>query len=113
MSNTASNRTFTGHSKDRRVSASVVIIGAGPIGLMLALQLSLLNVPFRIINALSGLKSQSGALTIHPRTLELLVRHGLSEYLATVGLPLEVMRLFVSQRLCSEASLPGDYISDS
>ncbi|TEA20251.1 putative aromatic compound monooxygenase YhjG [Colletotrichum sidae] len=53
----------------------VLIIGAGPTGLSLALELSVQDVSFRIIDKLPAPSDKSRALAVQCRTLELLNRH--------------------------------------
>ena len=57
----------------------VLIVGAGPSGLMLALELCRHGITPRLIDAHSGPSPLSRALVVHARTLELLDRHGLAE----------------------------------
>jgi 2-polyprenyl-6-methoxyphenol hydroxylase-like FAD-dependent oxidoreductase len=54
----------------------VLIIGAGPTGGMLALELAMQNISFRIIDSEPIRSDKSRALVLHSRTLELLNRHG-------------------------------------
>lgn len=71
-----------------RLAADVLIVGAGPTGLTMALELALHNISFRIIEKSPTPSDKSRALVIHPRSLELLNRHGLAETLvqeSTVG----------------------------
>jgi len=58
-----------------KTKPDVLIIGAGPTGLMLALELSLQNIPFRIIDCSPSRSPYSRAFAIHARSLELLSRH--------------------------------------
>ncbi|KAH9215860.1 FAD binding domain-containing protein [Leptodontidium sp. 2 PMI_412] len=53
----------------------VLIIGAGPTGLTLALELSLQHIPFRIIDSSPSRSPYSRAFALHARSLELLSRH--------------------------------------
>lgn len=55
----------------------VLIVGAGPAGLMMACQLAIHNVSFRIIDKLEHFKSYSGALLIQARTLEIFDQMGI------------------------------------
>lgn len=69
-------------------SVDILIVGAGPTGLTMALELALLDIPFRIIEKEATPSDKSRALVIHPRSLELLRRHGLAETIverSTVG----------------------------
>lgn len=61
-------------------SIDVLIIGAGPTGLMLACQLALYpKVSFRIIDKNAGATTQSRALVVHARSLELFAQLNLAE----------------------------------
>ena len=61
-------------------STDIVIVGAGPTGLMLACQLSLHpNVSFRIIDKNAGPTDQSRALVVHARSLELFAQLNLAD----------------------------------
>ncbi|KAI1820864.1 FAD binding domain-containing protein [Xylaria intraflava] len=53
----------------------VLIIGAGPTGLSMALELAIQGISFRIINKDPERSTLSRALAIQPRTLEILNRH--------------------------------------
>src|SRR5689334_294624 len=53
---------------------SVLIVGAGPTGLMMACQLTRFGIPYRIIEKNSGPTTQSRALAIQARSLEALAQ---------------------------------------
>ncbi|MFI7444497.1 FAD-dependent monooxygenase [Nonomuraea indica] len=55
---------------------TVLIVGAGPTGLALAIHLALHNVPVRVIDAASGPATTSRALGLQPRGVEVLERIG-------------------------------------
>ncbi|KAI1399392.1 FAD binding domain-containing protein [Hypoxylon fuscum] len=54
----------------------VLIVGGGPTGVTLALELATQGIPFRIIDKELQRSDKSRALGVQPRTLELLNRHG-------------------------------------
>jgi 2-polyprenyl-6-methoxyphenol hydroxylase-like FAD-dependent oxidoreductase len=54
----------------------ILIIGGGPTGTTLALELAAQEIPFRIIDKEAARSEHSPALAIQPRTQELLGRHG-------------------------------------
>lgn len=56
----------------------VLIIGAGPTGLMLACQLAICKIPFRIIDKNEDHTTQSRALVIQARSLEIFNQMGLA-----------------------------------
>lgn len=57
---------------------AVLIVGAGPSGLLLALELCRHHIRPRVLDALPGPSPLSRALVMHARTLELLDRHDLA-----------------------------------
>ncbi len=63
----------------------VLIIGAGPTGLALALELATRGVACRIVDKLAERSDKSRAFVVHARTLELLDRHGLADELVARG----------------------------
>src|SRR5690606_2979828 len=63
----------------------VLIVGAGPTGLALAVQLQSFGVAFRIIDRLTDRGRESRALAIQARTLELLQSVGIGDQLAAAG----------------------------
>lgn len=86
-------------------SVDVLIVGAGPTGLTMALELALLDIPFRIIEKQTTPSDKSRALVIHPRSLELLRRHGLAETIverSTVGTG---ARIYINKKKTVEFSI--------
>ena len=75
------------------MSQAILIVGAGPTGLVLALRLRRHGVPFRIIDQHEGPGRASRALVIHARTLEFYDQLGLSERLIEGGTKVEAVRL--------------------
>lgn len=63
----------------------VIIIGAGPTGLMLACQLSLYGVKFRIFDKSADHTTQSRALVVHARSLEIFDQLELADEAITRG----------------------------
>lgn len=57
----------------------VLIIGAGPAGLMMACQLAISGIPFRIIDKNEDHTSQSRALVVQARSLEIFDQMGVAE----------------------------------
>ncbi|RYP89591.1 hypothetical protein DL770_004312 [Monosporascus sp. CRB-9-2] len=67
-------------------SIDVLIVGGGPTGVALGLELAAQKIPFRIIDkAPAGRSDKSRSLVVHPRTLELLNRHGIARDLDARG----------------------------
>jgi 2-polyprenyl-6-methoxyphenol hydroxylase-like FAD-dependent oxidoreductase len=79
------------------VDAPVIIVGAGPVGLLLAGELRLGGAGVTVVERLAAPTTESRASTLHARTMELLDQRGLldaptvgpgaSEVLHTLGVP--------------------------
>ncbi|CDJ65510.1 FAD-depdendent monooxygenase, putative [Eimeria necatrix] len=76
----------------------VVIVGAGPAGLTLALSLALQGVSFVIVDAAPCTPQESRSLTVHARTLEILEDLGVAGSFLTLGLLCRAFELWVSGR---------------
>ncbi|MEZ5291102.1 MAG: FAD-dependent monooxygenase [Vicinamibacterales bacterium] len=63
----------------------VLIVGAGPTGLSLAVQLERWGLRFRIVDALTSRHTESRALAVHARSLEVLDTIGVAEPLVARG----------------------------
>lgn len=70
-------------------SCEVLVVGAGPVGQFVALELARRGVATRIVDEQWRTTSRSYALGLHPRSLELLDAHGLAQPLVELGHPLE------------------------
>src|SRR5205809_504981 len=86
-------------------NVDVLIVGGGPTGAMLALELAMQNVSFRIIDKEPVRSSKSRALVVQARTLELLNRHGIVHDFLTLGRLAMGVRLYVNKRLAFEFDL--------
>lgn len=65
----------------------VLIIGAGPTGLMMASQLAIQDVPFIILDSLPGPTTESRALGTQARTLEIYRQMGIVDHFIKEGKP--------------------------
>ncbi|WP_262849750.1 FAD-dependent monooxygenase [Mumia quercus] len=65
--------------------ADVLVVGAGPTGLTLALELATHGVPVRVVDAAPDSVHESRALVVQARTLEVLARHGVADALVAEG----------------------------
>ncbi len=63
----------------------ILIVGAGPTGLNLALRLAHDGVLFRIIDQHAGPAEESRALAVHARTLEFYAQLGLAHAIVEAG----------------------------
>jgi 2-polyprenyl-6-methoxyphenol hydroxylase-like FAD-dependent oxidoreductase len=69
------------------LSTDVLIIGAGPTGLMLANQLGRRGIRAAIIDRHSGPAQQTRAMAVHARTLEIYSKLGIAQRAVELGLP--------------------------
>jgi 2-polyprenyl-6-methoxyphenol hydroxylase-like FAD-dependent oxidoreductase len=75
----------------------VIIVGAGPTGLTLAVQLLAADIPFRLIDAAETAVHESRALAIQARTLEVLERDGIAARLVERGDTARLIRMHGSR----------------
>lgn len=68
------------------MSSSVLIAGAGPVGLVSALTLAKAGIPVTIFERNITLSEDLRASTFHPPTLDMLARFGITESLVSQGL---------------------------
>ncbi|WP_149537725.1 FAD-dependent monooxygenase [Siccirubricoccus phaeus] len=71
----------------------VLIVGAGPTGLVLAIQLARRGIACRIIDRASGPGEASRAMAVHARTLEFYRQFGFAERVVAAGIPMAALRL--------------------
>ena len=72
----------------------VLIVGAGPTGLVLALWLQAQGVSVRIIDKTSAPGTTSRAMVVHARTLELYRQLGMADAVAAAGHPSRVVNMW-------------------
>jgi 2-polyprenyl-6-methoxyphenol hydroxylase-like FAD-dependent oxidoreductase len=65
--------------------APILVVGAGPVGLVMAVDLARRRVPVRIIDKLEAPSTESRAIIIHARTLDQLEPLGISARLIDTG----------------------------
>ncbi len=73
----------------------VLIIGAGPTGLMAAAQLQRFGIPYRIIEKREGTTKFSKALGVQARTLEIYEQMGIAEKALSLGIPTKKVEIMV------------------
>src|SRR5215471_739436 len=81
----------------------VLVVGAGPTGLVLTAELLARGIPTRIIDRGDAMSLQARAIGVHARTLEVLATMGLAERFLADGQVVRHMR-FYSEGRC-QASL--------
>jgi hypothetical protein len=67
----------------------ILIAGAGPTGLVLAIALAKQGIPFRIIDDDRGPGEHSRAMVVHARTLEFYHQLGIADEVIAAGIKLE------------------------
>lgn len=77
---------------------SVLVVGAGPTGLVLALRLTHMGIAVRIVDQTSHVADTSRALVVHARTLEFYRAAGIAEKLAEGGVRVPAVLLRVNGR---------------
>lgn len=82
---------------NKKDKVEVLIVGAGPAGLMMACQLDLHNISFRIIDKKNSPAIHSGALIVHARSLEILHQMGLAEKAMEAGMIAQTINLQFNQ----------------
>src|SRR5262249_18618153 len=78
--------------------SDVLIAGAGPTGLVLALWLTKLGGKIRIIDKAAEPGTTSGALLVHARTLELYRQLGLADTVVARGHKVPAVRFWVKSK---------------
>jgi 2-polyprenyl-6-methoxyphenol hydroxylase-like FAD-dependent oxidoreductase len=85
-------------SQTSSAQCQVLVVGAGPTGLVLAAQLLARGVRTRIIDKAAAPASQSRAVGIHARVLELLDTMGLAETFIAHGHQVRRFRMYAGRR---------------
>jgi 2-polyprenyl-6-methoxyphenol hydroxylase-like FAD-dependent oxidoreductase len=75
------------------MATQVLIVGAGPTGLVLAIRLARQGVAVRIIDRASGPGQASRAMAVHARTLEFYRQMGFAEVVVNQGIRIEAIHL--------------------
>jgi 2-polyprenyl-6-methoxyphenol hydroxylase-like FAD-dependent oxidoreductase len=76
----------------------VLVVGAGPTGLTLGLELAAHGLRCRVVDRAADRVHESRALAIQPRTLEVLARDGLARELVARGNPALELRIHLGRR---------------
>src|SRR3989449_2595502 len=89
------------------MNPEVLIVGAGPTGLVLALWLARLGIRIRIIDKTAEPGTTSRALAVQARTLELYRQIGLADAVVERGRKMVAANLWVADRKAGRAAI-GD-----
>jgi 2-polyprenyl-6-methoxyphenol hydroxylase-like FAD-dependent oxidoreductase len=85
----------------------VLVVGAGPVGLMAALQLHQRGIRVSIVDQNDRGDARSYAVGLHPRVLQTLIGLGLSETLRFQGCPLKHVTIFSEGEQRAVLKLPA------
>jgi 2-polyprenyl-6-methoxyphenol hydroxylase-like FAD-dependent oxidoreductase len=89
----------------RETKTDVLIVGAGPTGLLTAILLAENGVQTQIIDREERTASRSYACALHPRTLRLLARLGLAEALLKHGRRIQTVAFYDGLARCAEINM--------
>jgi 2-polyprenyl-6-methoxyphenol hydroxylase-like FAD-dependent oxidoreductase len=81
------------------VTEPILVVGAGPVGLTAALELTRRGLPVRIVEKARQRELFSKALAINPRSLELLEASGVTQRLIAEGLRIKRFRVVGEHRV--------------
>jgi 3-(3-hydroxy-phenyl)propionate hydroxylase len=74
-------------------SNRVIVVGAGPVGLLVALALARQDVPVVVLESASALTHDLRAGTFHPPSLEMMAPYGITDEMHRIGLPVRHWQL--------------------
>ncbi len=80
----------------------MLVVGAGPTGLVLAIELLYRGTSVRVIDRCDGVTPESRAIGLQPRTLEVLDMMGLAERYAEQGHKVRELRFYASGKRLEE-----------
>ncbi|MBV9012086.1 MAG: FAD-dependent monooxygenase [Pseudonocardiales bacterium] len=92
------------------MDADVIVVGAGPTGLLLAGDLAEAGVAVTVLERRSEESNLTRAFAVHARTMEHLEMRGLADELATTGTAIRTLRLLDRVQL-DLAALPSTFAS--
>ena len=91
----------------------ILIVGAGPTGLSLAIELARRGVPFRLIDKAQGRSDKSRALAVQARSLELMRPWGVADRLVARGQKTFAAQFFVEKKASAVVELGDIGVDDT
>jgi 2-polyprenyl-6-methoxyphenol hydroxylase-like FAD-dependent oxidoreductase len=85
----------------------VMVVGAGPVGLVAASELARRGVRVRVIDKLAQPTDQSRAIAVHARSLDMFDRMGIVDELVSTGIRATAMQLYAGHRRLFRVPLGG------
>lgn len=89
------------------MKTSALIVGAGPVGLTMAIELARFGVSVRIVDKASRRTDKSKALVLWSRSLELLERSGVSRHLVDAGYKVEGVAISADKEPVGRLTMDG------
>jgi 2-polyprenyl-6-methoxyphenol hydroxylase-like FAD-dependent oxidoreductase len=96
----------------RKQDTEVLVVGAGPVGLLTTLLLAEAGIQAQIIDLGKGTATRSYACALHPASIQLLARLGLADALMHAGRRVSRAAFYQGETRQAELSfesLPGDF----
>ncbi|MFC1405644.1 MULTISPECIES: FAD-dependent monooxygenase [Streptacidiphilus] len=87
------------------MSDPILVVGAGPVGLAVAGELARRDVPVRVVDALPAPTTESRAIVVHARSLEMLERIGLLDDVVASGIKATGIEIHASGRVLTHVDL--------
>jgi len=85
--------------------ADVLVVGAGPVGLLLACELARRDVAIRVVDKLPSPTTESRAIIVHARSLEMLERVGVVREFVSTGIRVTGAEFHLDGRTRARVSL--------
>ncbi|HTR43654.1 MAG TPA: FAD-dependent monooxygenase [Pseudomonadales bacterium] len=89
------------------MTTTVLIAGAGPVGLTMAIELARYGIPLRIIDKAPARTDKSKALVVWSRSLELLERAGCCAALVNAGVKTDAVNIIAGEKSIAHLKLDG------
>jgi 2-polyprenyl-6-methoxyphenol hydroxylase-like FAD-dependent oxidoreductase len=83
----------------------VLVVGAGPVGLLLACELARRGVAIRVVDKLPSPTTESRAIIVHARSLEMLERVGVAEEIISTGVRITEAKFHLDRKTEAQVSL--------
>lgn len=90
-----------------QTNSDILIIGAGPVGLTLAIILKTAGIDFKIIDKKAGITSTSNAIGVNPRSLEIWKTIGIFEKACNEGLKISGLASYANNELLHYTTVDG------
>jgi 3-(3-hydroxy-phenyl)propionate hydroxylase len=103
--------TQTGEAAGGPPAADVLIVGAGPTGLVAACELLRRGVRVRIVDSLPAAVPYSKALLLWPRTIDVFAGLGLADAVPQRGVPIRAFRYYTNGRPLARVDFPEELTS--